>query len=501
MRRTCMATASWAIALSAAVTSAQESHSVGEANSALPGVKRVPIIGGTAPRVSGAFDAGYGLTESQKSEGVHHRILGTVGLGLVPLRGLELGLLGGMRYDRHPNDGTGIDTGTVGQFSLVTRYSARMGRAFCAGADLGANFPGSEKPMDSLSGPAIDARALFGWVPEDGIRFAGYAGYRIDRTAHVGRDAMYYRAGDRLALGASDFNAVLVGAGIVVPAGRLEVLGEITGDLLIGTSAPAVTQSPLRVDLGVRHPISKHWQAELLSEFALSSRPNITPNSPLIPVEPRFGISIGLRYRIWDSSDQRTAIQSEPKSTASVAPAPASQPSTPPTAVAPATGRLVVTVVDHEGHPLSDAVVELASNAGSTSLDFQSGSTFAADAVTVGHGHLTVHADLMQDWVQDVEITAAHPLELRVEMVAAEVSGKIRGQIRAFDGKNLPAHVRITPGDQEVQAGSDGTFSVDVSPGKYRVNIWLNGYQPQQRSVEVGRNGIMVLNVDMQKGR
>jgi hypothetical protein len=500
MRRTCMATAAlWAIALSAAVTSAQQSHSVGDASSALPGVKRVPVIGGTAPRVSGAFDAGYGLTESQKSEGAHHRILGTVGLGLVPLRGLELGVLGGIRYDRHPNDGTAIDTGTVGQFSFVTRYSARMGRAFAAGADLGANFPGSEKPIDSLSGPAIDARALFGWVPEDGIRFAGYAGYRFDRTAHLGRDAMYYRAGDRLALGLSDFNAVLVGAGVVVPAGRLEVLGEITGDLLIGTSAPALTQSPLRVDFGVRHPISKHWQAELLSEFALSSRPNITPNSPLIPVEPRFGISIGLRYRIWDSSDrQSAAIESEPRSTASVAPAPTSPP---PVAVAPATGRLVVTVVDHEGHPLSDAVVELVSDARTTTLDFQSGSTFAADAVTVGHGHLTVHADLMQDWVQDVEITAAHPLELRVEMVAAEVSGKIRGQIRAFDGKNLPAHVRITPGDQEVQAGSDGTFSVDVPPGKYRVNIRLNGYQPQQRSVEVGKNGIMVLNVDMQKGR
>jgi hypothetical protein len=483
---------------------AQEIKPLGESRYALAGVNRVPMVASTAPRLSAALDAGYALTESQKGEGTHHRIRGSFGVGFVPLQGLEFGLFGGIRHDRHPDDGLGRDSGTIGDLAIVSRAGTRFGRALRLGADLSAKFPGSEKPLDSLASPAVDLRALFGWVPVDGVRYAGFAGFRFDKTAGVGNDASRYRTGDRLALGLSDFNAVLVGAGVVVPLGRFELLGEATGDLLVGTRAPPLSKSPLRIDLGVRHALSQVLQAELLSEFVLSARPDITPSSPLVPVEPRFGISLGLRYRFWDSAD-RTPPAPEPKpestkSTEHPSPPPVAPPE-PKVAAPPATGRVVVTVVDSAGHPLSDAVVELTTDAGTSKLDFENRSTFALDKVPVGDGRLTVRADLMRDWEQGVKIAADHPLELRVEMVGAENSGQIRGLIRAFNGTKLSAHVRIEPGGRNAQAGADGAFSLDVPPGKYQVKVWLDGYQPQERSVEVGKNAVMVLNVDLQKGR
>jgi hypothetical protein len=356
--------------------------------------------------------------------------------------------------------------------------------------------------MDSLASPAIDTRALLGWVPIANTRTVGYVGFRYDRGAHVGADALRYRTGDRLALGLSDFNAVLVGWGISVPLGKTEILGEVTGDLLVGSGAPPVSQSPFRVNFGARRAFSKHLLVELLSEFVLSSRPSITSTSPLIPIEPRIGISIGFRYRIWNHTDQqngpptpvsRSTFESTP---IPVAPPPPSMPD-----AKPATGRLVVTVVNQEGHPLSDANAQLVTEAGSITLDFQNGSTFATDRAIVGHGRLVVHADLMRDAEQEVEIVPGQALELQVTMITAELSGKVRGQIRAYDGSGLAAHVRVTPGEREVRANSDGAFSVDVPPGKYRVDIWLDGYLPQQRTVKVDKSGVMVLNVDLQKAR
>jgi hypothetical protein len=366
------------------------------------------------------------------------------------------------------------------------------------GAEATVGFPGAEKIGDSLSSPALDLRALIGWVPKNGPRLAGFWGFRFDGTSGVGSNAARYRPGDRLALGLSEFNAILAGTGVVIPVGRTELLGEVSADLLVGGGAPRLTQSPLRADVGVRRAVSNHLWAELLSEFSLSSRPDIGPSSPLIPVEPRFTITIGLRYRIGPPALQ----QSRPAQTA---PPPAStnkpavQAPTPGEAAEPATSKVQVAVFDAAGHPLSDAVVTLSTAQGEHSLDFQSGSTFSLESVPVGRARLEVRADLMRDWVKEVEITKDMPLNLRIEMLAAPNSGQIRGLVRGFDGRALPARVYIEPGDRHEGAGADGVFSVDVAPGKYRVRVYLDGYQSQERSVEVGKNGVMVLNVDLQR--
>ncbi|HMA95896.1 MAG TPA: carboxypeptidase-like regulatory domain-containing protein [Polyangiaceae bacterium] len=490
------------VASAATSLHAQTGKTVGDAPNALPGLHRVPVIGlSQAGSVHAALDAGYGMTEGLAREGAHHRVLGSVGLGLVPLRGIELGLIGRARYDRHPDDGRGTDSGTVGEASFVSRFGTRVGEALMLGADLGVSLPGSESWSERAKSLTVDARAVFGWVPIHGFRYVATGGFRFDNTGSAGADASQYRFGDRVALGLSDYHAVLLGAGLSIPMEPFELIGEVSGDLLIGTGAPPITQSPLRVDVGVRRALSTRLAAEFLTEVALSQRPDVGPTAPLVPIEPRLSLSLGLRYRWGADAVPDTAALPEPASAEEAPTAAATTPSTPVAKSEPATGRIRVSVFDEAGNPLSDAVVKLVSDSGERVLDFSQGSTYAGESLKSGRARVVVKAELMRDWEQAVEITKDGEIELRVTMLAAQNSGQIRGQVRSFNGANLPAHVRIDPGGHEVDADASGAFRLDLAPGKYRVRIEMDGYHAQERAVVIRKSGVIVLNVDMEKMR
>lgn len=478
----------------------QTTANVGDASDGLPGVVRAPIVGLPTPRLALAVDAGYGFTEAQADEGAHHRLMGQLGVGLAPLEWLELGVRAQGRHDRHPDDGMGADSGTTTDLALLARGGGDVGSGFRLGGDLGARFPGSESIGDSLSSPAIDARALFAWAHGSGAHLAGFAGYRLDQTEGVAQESDRYRLGDRIALGASEFDAVLVGVGVVVPVSSAELLAELSGDVLVGSGAPEFSESPLRASIGARLGLSDAAALELQSDISLSGRPDVGPDSPLIPIEPRFSVLAGFRYRFWNGPAPRpnpAAVAPEPKPKPVVA-APPPKPVVPPPPAPVNTLR--VTVVDKTtGHPLSDAEAEIIVDGQTRPLQFVTESTFEIGEVPVGTVELVVRAERLKDWRKRVEVTEGQPLDVRVEMIPAANSGQIRGLIRGFDGKGLAAQVRIQPGSHAVQSDADGSFIVDVPPGNYTVEVSLEGYRTQKLTARVGKDGVLVLNVDMLK--
>ena len=167
----------------------------------------------------------------------------------------------------------------------------------------------------------------------------------------------------------------------------------------------------------------------------------------------------------------------------------------------PATTSVAVQVVDREtGHPLSDAVVELVVDGETLPFEFVTGSTFRLQEAPVGTAELVVRAERLQDYRQPLEMTEGEPIQLTVEMTSSANSGQIRGLIRGFDGNGLVAQIRIQPGDRELVSGPDGAFRVDVAPGTYRVEVTREGYRSQRLKAVVGKNGVLVLNVDLIKG-
>jgi hypothetical protein len=103
--------------------------------------------------------------------------------------------------------------------------------------------------------------------------------------------------------------------------------------------------------------------------------------------------------------------------------------------------------------------------------------------------------------LRDTQLSVVVPVqgELSSELVLAEAlpEGQIRGTVRGYAGAPLNATIRVEPLGLVLSAARDGTFSIDVAPGRYEVLVTAPGYEPQQRVADVERDGVTVLPVDL----
>ena len=73
--------------------------------------------------------------------------------------------------------------------------------------------------------------------------------------------------------------------------------------------------------------------------------------------------------------------------------------------------------------------------------------------------------------------------------------------MRSYQGKPLAAKIRIEPGGLEGQTDETGMFQIDVQPGEYDVEIESAGFATQRRHVKVDKQGVVVINADLVKGK
>jgi hypothetical protein len=445
--------------------------------------------------VSFAGAAGYGYTEPQgDGDGAHHRAFGSAAVGVVLLPALELALRFDGRYDWHPDDGQGAHGAGVGDPRLVARYGGALGDgSFTLGVEAVAWVPGQNAPSLSFDATTLDGRLLAAFTPKKGPIVAGLIGFRWDNSAAAAPDKNRLRPGDRLVLGLSDSNALLAGVGVSFPLGNTEILGEATADFLIGPDAPDLGSSPIRLTGGVRHAVSSALALEALVDVSLSGRPSIAPSAPLVPIEPRFAITLGIRYR----------LPFEQQKDATPPPDPAKTDELKPVAVAAAAneGPLVVAVVGPDGAPVKGASVEVVSGETHSPAEPAEKDTYRAAAVPFGDVKVVVKAEGFVGAEQPVHHApgATKPAGVRLEAAVAE--GQLRGLIRSFSGKGLGATIRVEPLGKEVKADPQGNFAVDLPPGDYEVTVTLQGFKPQHRKIHVDQNGVTVLNAELFEGK
>jgi hypothetical protein len=73
--------------------------------------------------------------------------------------------------------------------------------------------------------------------------------------------------------------------------------------------------------------------------------------------------------------------------------------------------------------------------------------------------------------------------------------------VRSFNGKPLPATIKVEPLGLEAKTDADGTFQIDVPPGSYEVIVVSPGFAGQRRPVQVEENGVTILNADLRPGK
>jgi hypothetical protein len=462
---------------------------VGETASALPGIVRISVPGRFARLGPGlAATAGYGFTESVVADSdKSHRVFGSVAASYRATEWFALGVRFDGRYDWHTGVPGGNGGGAVGDPGLLFQAGTTT-KDLALGAEARVGFPGGKAPSLKFSAVSPELSALVAYAPKSvPLVLASRVGFRIDRSAETVPDPDRQMLADRISLGVSDTNALLLGAGISTPVTQeVEALAEWTWDVRVPAKGVGAAQSPMRLDFGGRFRASDSVSLELVAEFALSARPPIGIGTPLAVTEPRFGVFAGFAVRPPVPRTEET-------------------PTTPPVGSEPPTvtskGRVAGRVTDGGGRPIAGAKVHVGTPGATDQMTNDRGE-FELGGVLVGKTDLTVTAEGYKELVHPIAVTSAESAPIEVQLERALPVGQIRGLARSFNGEPIKAAtVRVEPIGKEAVVGASGRFEVDVPPGEYDVIVKAPGYADQLRHVRVEANGVVVLDLDMRTRR
>jgi hypothetical protein len=473
----------WLLATTLCCPAALAQSSVGRSSTGLPGLDRMPIAEAAADPVAAGVALGYARTEPQPGEeGAHHRMLARAAVAVAPLPALQVSLRVDARHDRHPPDSQGGNSGTLLSPTLVARWLEHLGSGLSVGAEAGLWLPGSESSNTRL-GSASPHAALFGTWRSGAWALGGLAGYRFDRSAGASPDLARTRAGDRLALGLSDFDAAKVALGAAYLLGMSRLFAELNADLLLGSGAPPSSEHPITASLGARHQLDPAWTLELVATACASQRPALGPNDPLVPVEPRFALVVGTSFRLAAAATPPAAPREAPPS---AAPAPAA---------ALASIELTVQLASREAGRVQASLFRGAQR---STLSRQGENQFVLSGVAPGSAELRVSADGYREWTQSVNVPESGVTRLSVQLEPL-LQAQIRGLVRSLTGRGLRARILVQPLGIQADTTAEGFFELDVPPGSYSVTIEAEGYAPQQRQVALERDGVVILNADLAK--
>lgn len=491
-----------------AASSNDNATKVGDTADALPGVHRIGIPGLEGPRASTSLNFLYGFTEAQNgASGSHQRLGGSWAIAVAPWSFAALGLRTDFRHDIHGSDDQGDDSGSVLDVTPHLRLGTIVGTGFHLGAEGRAKLAGATSEESGSPDPEIDARALFAYSGASTWVFALHAGYKLGHTGSIVEESANMRNGDRVALGISEFDAVLMGLGLVKSVGSTEILGEVTSEMLLGSGAPGLLESPLRAALGLRHPLARHLWLNGIVEGSIGGRPPSLPGDPLAPVEPRVQAMVGVTWRFL-APKELTSVQVvvEPKEGAKREPEEEKEETVPEKAPPIVTTSVRVTIVDEKNHPISDADVTLEIprsehvEGRTESVPLDNRNVYVISDVPLGEVEITVKAELLKTQIQTIELKEGELTDVEFKLQKADnVGSQLRGLVRSYSGEGIAASVKVEPGDKSTMCDVDGSFELDLPPGVYKVIIEAEGYRSQRRTLRVREEGVTVLNADLQK--
>jgi hypothetical protein len=253
---------------------------------------------------------------------------------------------------------------------------------------------------------------------------------------------------------------------------------ELSAEMLVGRGSPSWRKSPLRAAFVARLPVARSISVELLARFGLSGRPDYARVHPLLPVEPRFTLGVGLRF-----------------GATSAAPVPVVR--------APEHTELYGTVVDTEGAAVPSALVALVGvHTGSVEVSERTerDGSFRFHKLPRGEVQVQVTAEEI-DTLDRRFLLDRDELAISLRVTRRAHGSQLRGLVRSFEGVPLQAAVRVLPEGTSVSADKDGRFVLELAPGSYQVEIACSGYSTQRRKVTVQKNGVTLLNVELRAGR
>lgn len=480
------------------------------------GVAVVEVLSGLGYR-SGLLGADHSLV----------RALADVAAAFGVTADLSLGVSLDGYYDRHsgfptgPSSGCGdtCEQGYVGAPHVHARYVRHLGAA-ALGAQLGVWIPGDQLPSMKLGATSLELRGLASLDVGPG-RLSLEAGFRLDNTANTSDNLGSFTVPDRVSYGSSNYHALVAGAHYAIAATpRVWVAAESSVARFLGaapSNAAELEDGRWLARLGASAGFSLASQWTLVAFIDAVKSPGVLGvqvmalHIPLIPYEPMITAGLALQARFGGSPPAR------PISTIAVAPPPPPQQcwdtGTCKAEEQPLLTEVSGTVIDDAGKPIAGATVTVtskASGATATATTNADGTYVIADlkigrrTITPAKGgpttvdtveetalELRIAADGRDPIVSTLAPTAGKSAVPAVTLQPTLPAGQLKGIVRTLRGKPIPnAVITVPAANATTVSGPDGTFSIDLAPGKYRVTVKAPGYTAQDLDVVIDPNGV-----------
>jgi hypothetical protein len=502
------ALAAWVIGVAAALLAPHaraETWPITRGLGALPGIHRVitaePF---TTREVSLLSSAGVGLSSGVVcARDAHERTTAAMAASLSVHEWLALSLRLDGRYDRLSSCmSEDLSSWNAAGARLGARARVALAPAWHAAGRVQVGLPTDRGLSVDPTAITIDALAALSHEIPARLRIGANLGFRLDRSGELGDRYVMPTRAERISLGVSESHAILMGMGAACRLGRAELLAEWTWDWHIGGNAPDVRVSPMRVAAGARMGLSPSLAVQFTMEASLADTPTGLPPDPLSPFESRVTVLVGLHYRgrvpvrLWPSFRRSQPGLTSPEPIEPEAPIIDDQPK-------PELAALGGRVVDAGGAGVAGAEVEVEITLhGQTRKALtDADGRFEIPGLPAGPVDLRVSAQGFHPAQSGAELEAGQTRAIDITLTP---KAQLRGLVRSFRGTPLQATLTLEPQDGQgtprtVLTRPDGSFEIDVEPGRYRVEINAQGYLEQSRRVKVEDSGVTIINVDMRK--
>lgn len=79
--------------------------------------------------------------------------------------------------------------------------------------------------------------------------------------------------------------------------------------------------------------------------------------------------------------------------------------------------------------------------------------------------------------------------------------GQLRGVVRSLPGGKAVegATITVVGGRAKAETAADGTFTIDLAPGQYKIKVTAKGLKDQELDVTIDPNGVAIKNIDLQR--
>jgi hypothetical protein len=449
-----------------------------------------------------------------------NRAIGDLAIAFGATANISIGLALDGRYDRHWGMAPSGDDGYVGDPRLIVRAGSSTGSVAFAG-QLGIWVPGKDAPSVAGSAISVDARGIVSLPAGPGLlSFSG--GFRLDNSAKSVDEPMRLSLQDRVSLGVSDYHAAFGAAQLRIPAGKAWLGLEGSLDAFIGgppTPAMGEVQRAelprstliFRGGLSAGYHITDTLTAILFLEAAkvpgVNAAQVLDNNIPLIPYEPIFTGGIGLQARF--GGPKAAAPLFVEKDCAK------RNPPDCPAVKVPILVEVSGTVLDTTGKPVVGAKVAL--NLKQSEVEPVATDDKGAYVLrNVPIGSRVENDETIDETAIEVvvEVGGMKPGRATISQIQQPSNtvppitlepllppGQLRGVVRSLPGGKAinGATISVEPGGAKVNTESDGTFSVDLAPGQYRIKVTAPNLKTQELDVTIDPNGVAIKNIDLQK--